>query len=192
MSRQRSLGLAFAFAGALSLSLGAGAAAAQGEYSVLGLSAMPDAYVPEVEVDFGHDFELYVILAGPGAVAPLPWQFSSVDWAVLQSCCGGSPAFMVESHLATDSLVHEGDPILGVRTTAPDCFQSDIILIATLTFTWIYQPTGPFYMGAAAMSAVEICGEDTQFLSGCSVRITPLGVTPAGNRSWGEVKTLFR
>ncbi len=190
MPRLRSLALVFACV--LSLSLYAGFATAQGEYSVLGLSAAPDAYLGEAEVDFDSDFELYVILAGPGAVEPLPWDFSAVDWAVLQSCCGGSPAYMVESDLISASLVHEGDPILGVRTSAPDCLPTDIIHIATLTFTWIYQPTGPFFMGAAAMSSVEICGEDPQFLSGCSVRITPLGITPAESRSWGGVKNLYR
>ena len=187
MHRQRSLALAIA----LSITFFAGLAAAQ-EYSVLGLSASPDGYQPEIEIDYGHDFQLYVIITGPGAVEPLPWDFSAVNWAVLQSCCGGSPAYMVESELHAASLEHEGEPILGVRTTAPDCFQSDVIRVATLTFTWIYEPTGAFYLGAAAMSAVEICGEEPEFLSGCSVRITPLGVTPAEEQSWGQVKSLYR
>lgn len=176
---------------ALSLTVFAGVAAAQ-EYSVLGLSGSPDGYVPEVEIEYGHDFQLYVIITGPGAVEPLPWDFSAVNWAVLQSCCGGSAAYMVEAELETTNMEHEGEPILGVRTTAMDCLQSDVIRVATLTFTWIYQPTGPFYMGAAAMSAVEICGQDTEFLSGSSVRITPLGVTPAEDQSWGQVKALYR
>lgn len=188
----RHLGSTLVFAVALSLVCGASAASAQGEYCVLGLSASPDAYVGEVDLEYGRDFELYVILAGPGATAPIPWDFSSVGWAVLQTCCGGSAAFMVASELSGDTMVHEGDPILGVQTTATDCFRSDIIPIATLSFTWVYEPNGPFYLGAAAMTPVEICGEPQQFLAGSSVRITPLGVTPAEDKSWGEVKSLYR
>jgi len=188
----RRLGPPFMLAVALFLAGAASVAVAQDEYSVLGLSAAPDAYVGEIEVDFGRDFELYVILAGPGAAAPLPWDFSSVTWAVLQSCCGGSAAFLVDTELSAGTMVHEGDPVLGVQTTATDCFRSDVILIATLGFTWTYEPNGPFYLGAAAMTPVEICGEPRQFLAGSSVRITPLGITPAEDRSWGAVKALFR
>jgi len=176
----------------LTLILTAGAVAAQGEYSVLGLSAAPDAYVDEIDIEYGLDFQLYVIIAGPGAVEPLTQDFVSVNWAVLQACCGGSPAFLIDSAMHTDPLVHEGDPIYGVHTSAPTCVDAEIITVATLTFTWLYEPTGPFLLGAASMSAAEFCGGETEFLSGCSVRVAPLGYTPAEDRSWGDVKTLFR
>ncbi len=177
----------------LTLFLTAGAVAAQGEYSVLGLSAAPDAYVDEIDVAYGQDFQLYVIIAGPGAVEPLTRDFVSVNWAVLQACCGGSPATLIESDLHTDQLVHEGDPIYGVHTSAPTCVDAEIITVATLTFTWLYEPvTGPFLLGAASMSAAEFCGGETEFLSGCSVRVAPLGYTPAADHTWGEVKSLFR
>jgi hypothetical protein len=177
---------------ALTLVLTAGAVAAQGEYSVLGLSAAPDAYVDDIDIEYGQDFQLYVIIAGPGAVEPLTLDFVSVNWAVLQACCGGSPAFLIDSNLHTDQLDHEGDPIYGVHTSAPTCIDAEIITVATLTFTWLYEPTGPFLLGAASMSAAEFCGGETEFLSGCSVRIAPLGYTPAEDHTWGEVKSIYR
>ncbi|MBC8422504.1 hypothetical protein H8E07_00115 [bacterium] len=73
-----------------------------------------------------------------------------------------------------------------------DCLQPAVTRVAPLPFTWINRPRGPSYRGGAAMSAVEICGQDTEFLSGSSVRITPLGVTPAEDQSWGQVKALYR
>ncbi len=192
MSRHRHTVLSIVLATVLTLTLSVGPAVAEGEFSVLGLSASPDSYVDEIEVDFDQEFQLYVIIAGPGAVEPLTKDFSSVNWAVLQACCGGSPAFMIESVLHSESLVHEGEPIVGVHTSAPVCIDADIITLATLTFTWLYEPAGSFLLGAAAMSAAEFCGEETEFLSGCSVRIVPLGITPAEDKTWGEVKSLYR
>lgn len=175
------------------LALGsASVALAQGEFNVLGLSGAPDAYVEEVQVVYGENFDLYVIISGPGGLEPLTYDFSSVSWAVLQVCCGGSPAYMYDAQLAGDGLVHEGEPILGVTTTAPECVAADVIYVATLSFTWIYRPLGPFRLGAASMSAAEFCGRDPEFLSGCAVLVTPLGITPAESHSWGAVKALYR
>ncbi len=191
MPRFRTMRLAIALLGLLVLAT-APCALAQGDFSVLGLSASPDAYVDAIEVEYGEDFELYVIITGPGAVEPLAHDFSSVGWAVLQACCGGSPAFMYDSQLSTEGLVHEGEPILGVTTSAPECVSADVIHVATLSFNWLYAPTEPFLLGAASMNAAQFCGEDPQFLSGCAVTVLPQGVTPAESSSWGGVKALYR
>ncbi|MDO9695837.1 MAG: hypothetical protein Q7W56_14045 [Candidatus Latescibacteria bacterium] len=169
----------------------AGSTTAQADYSVLCLSAAPEAYVEELIVPYGQDFDLYVILAGPVVGEPLPWRLDTVDWAVLGSCCGGSPAFLIGSELGGAPLTHDGDPVIGVRTTSAGCVQQDVITLARLSFTWVYEPTGPFFLGAAALAPAFSCDDTAQFLGGRSLRIVPTGITPAVSSSWGEVKALF-
>lgn len=167
-------------------------ATAQLEFSMLGLSAEPDAYVAEKTVAFGEEFDLYVILTGPEGESPLPWILDSVNWAVLQNCCGGSPAYLIDSELLGPDLVHTGEPVVGVTSAAADCVQQDVVALARLTFTWVETPTRNFYLGAAATTAAVTCDEDFQLLSSRSVEITPTGVTPAEESSWGAVKRLYR
>lgn len=167
-------------------------AVAQTGYSVLCLSAAPGAYVAELSVPYGEDFDLYVILAGPEVGVPLSWRLDTVDWAVLGSCCGGSPAFLIGSELGGAPLAHDGDPVIGVRTTSAGCVQQDVITLARLSFTWVYEPTGPFFLGAAALAPAFSCDGPAQILDGRSLRIVPTGITPAAASSWGEVKSLYR
>jgi hypothetical protein len=176
----------------IALALGALPAAAQSGFSIIGLSAAPDSYVARKTVPFGEEFELYVILTGPAGESPLPWILDSVDWAVLQACCGGSPAYMIHAELLTDGLSQTGDPTLGVTSTGVGCVQRDVLVLARLLFTWIYTPTRHFYLGAAAMTAALTCDQDIQFLDSRSVEIIPTGITPAEDASWGAVKSLYR
>lgn len=172
--------------------LAVGTASAQDGYSVLCLSAAPDDYIGEVSVPYGEDFDLYVILAGPEVGEPLPWRLDTVDWAVLGSCCGGSPAFMIGSELGGGPLSHEGDPVIGVRTTSDGCVQQDVITLARLSFTWVYEPAGPFFLGAAALAPAFSCDGPSQILGGRSLRVVPTGITPATPSNWGAVKSLYR
>jgi hypothetical protein len=167
-------------------------AAAQTGFSVLCLSAAPGAYVGEIDVPYGEDFDLYVILAGPEVGTPLSWRLDAVDWAVLGSCCGGSPAFLVGSELAGAPFAHQGDPVLGVHTTSDGCVQQDVITLARLSFTWVYEPTGPFFLGAAALAPATSCDGPAQILDGRTLRVVPSGITPASSSSWGGVKSLYR
>jgi hypothetical protein len=167
-------------------------AVAQTGFSVLCLSAAPDAYVGEIDVPYGEDFDLYVILAGPDVGAPLSWRLDTVDWAVLGSCCGGSPAYLIGSELAGAPLAHQGDPVLGVHTTSDGCVQQDVVTLARLSFVWVYEPTGPFFLGAAALAPAAACDGPAQILDGRTLRVVPSGITPAASSSWGGVKSLYR
>lgn len=167
-------------------------AAAQLEFCMLGLSAAPDAYVDQITVAYGDEFDLYVILAGPEGTTPLPWILESVNWAVLQNCCGGSPAYMIDSELLGSDLIHTGDPVVGVTSEASNCVQKDVVALARLTFTWVTTPVRNFYLGAAPMTVATTCAEDFQPLSSRSVEIIPTGVTPAEVSDWGAVKSLYR
>lgn len=167
-------------------------AVAQTGFSVLCLSAAPEAYVGEIDVPYGEDFDLYVILAGPDAGAPLSWRLDTVDWAVLGSCCGGSPAYLIGSELAGAPLAHQGDPVLGVHTTSDGCVEQDVVTLARLSFTWVYEPTGPFFLGAAALAPAAACDGPSQILDGRTLRVVPTGITPASASSWGGVKSLYR
>lgn len=167
-------------------------ALAQDGFCVLGLSAAPDSYVGETTVEYGSDFDLWVIVAGPDAVAPLSWKLDTLDWAVLQSCCGGSPATLSSSALTTGTMVQEGDPAYGVQVVSTDCVRRDVITLARLTFTWVYQPTGAFYLGAAALGPATTCDAGSELLGGRSVLVVPTGITPAAASTWGGIKSLYR
>jgi hypothetical protein len=163
---------------------------AQSGFSALGLSASPDEYVGEITVPYGEDFSLYVFMTGP-ELSPLPFELDTIDWALLASCCGGSPAFYF-GNVMNEEMDHEGDPAVAVFSKARQCVSGDFIVLAQVTFNWIYEPTGSFHLGAASLSAAMDCEGEPWILTGLPLRVVPTGITPAEETSWGDLKNLFR
>jgi hypothetical protein len=72
-------------------------------------------------------------------------------------------------------LQHIGDTIMGVTSTAPECLPpGNFIVLATLTFDWIYEPADSFTLGAAAMSSAVDCEGADQWLGGAGVQVFPV------------------
>ncbi len=164
--------------------------AAQSSYSALGLSASPTEYIGEITVPFGDDFSLYVFVTGPD-LAVLPFELAAIDWALLGSCCGGSPAYYVQT-LLSETLQHEGNPTIAVHSTADICVSGNFIVLAEVQFNWIYEPTGPFYLGVATLAAAVDCEGDPWIMTGLPLQVIPTGITPTQDESWSSLKTLFR
>ncbi len=80
-------------------------------------------------------------------------------------------------------LQHTGDTIMGVTSTAPECLPpGNFIVLATLTFDWIYEPSQSFTLGAAPMSSAVDCEGVDQWLGGAGVQVfpvDPVGVVPS-------------
>jgi hypothetical protein len=69
---------------------------------------------------------------------------------------------------------HSGDPVSGITSIAPECLPpGDFIVLATLTFDWIYETYDSFLLGAAAMSSAIDCDGVDQWLGGAGVQIYP-------------------
>ncbi len=186
MNRRRMLPAALLLAACLA----AVPAAAQTAYSELALSARPDTLVDHLTVAYGDPFTAYVVLVGPEG-SPLPFGLQRLDWALLESCCGGSPAQMVVTE-GWPGFQDSGDPTQGRVTEALDCATGDVVPIATLTFDWIFTPNRVFYLAAAALTAARTCDGGEEILLGHSLAVTPTGVTPAEPRAWGAVKAAYR
>ena len=165
-------------------------ASAQSGYPALGLSASPESYVSEITVEYGSTFTLYVVLMGPDE-EPLPFDFGTLDWALLGSCCGGSPAYYLETFL-TSAMTHVGDPTLAITSTALTCVTEDFVLLAEVSFNWIYEPVAPFHLGVANLSAAVDCEGEDWILTGASLLVTPTGITPAETDTWSGVKAMYR
>lgn len=165
------------------------AAAPASDLPALGLSASPDSYVGEIEVDYGDPFTLYVFLSGPGGEA-LSFDLESLDWSLLATCCGGSPA-LYGNAVFGEGMEHEGDPSLSVTSTAETCLQDDFVLLATLEFDWIVEPAGPFYLGAVAHT-VRDCEGESRFVTGLPLVVVPNGITPAERETWSGIKRTYR
>jgi len=163
---------------------------AQDGFSALGLSASPDGYVGEITVPYGDDFTLYVFMTGP-ELSALPFELDAVDWALLGSCCGGSPAYYLDT-VFNDQMDHEGEPSVAVFSTAQQCVAGDFIVLAEVNFNWIYEPFGEFHLGAASLSAATDCEGEAWILTGMPLKVIPTGITPAEDTSWSALKTLFR
>ncbi len=165
-------------------------AAAQSGYPALGLSAAPDSYVDEITVEYGSNFTLYVVLMGADEEA-LPFDLNTINWALLGSCCGGSPAYYIDT-IYTSEMTHIGDPTLSISSTATTCVTSDFILLAEVSFNWIYQPNTTFHLGVANLSAAVDCEGEPWILTGAPLLVNPTGIVPTETDTWGALKTMYR
>jgi len=160
-------------------------------YPALCLSASPDEYVGRIEVDFGATFSLYVCLTGNDGEA-LPFALDVVQWALLTTCCGGSPALYVDVDYNPE-LTHEGDPALAVTSRAETCLDDDFVVLARVDFNWLYEPvTGPFNLGAQCLNVAYDCEGSGWITTGLPLEVVPLGVTPAETETWSSVKRMYR
>jgi hypothetical protein len=164
--------------------------AAQSGYPALGLSAAPDSYVDEITVEYGSNFTLYVVLMGSDGEA-LPFDLSTINWALLGSCCGGSPAYYIDTIL-TSEMTHTGDPTLAISSTAETCVTSDFIMLAEVSFNWIYQPNTTFHLGVANLSAAVDCEDEPWILTGAPLLVIPTGLVPNESDTWSGIKAIYR
>ena len=173
------------------LALAAPAAAQTTSFPALCLSASPDEYVGRIEVDFGDTFSLYVCLTGDDG-DPLPFALNSVQWALLTTCCGGSPALYVDVDYNQD-LTHEGDPAFSVVSDAVSCLDQDFVVLARVDFNWLYEPVeGPFNLGAQCLNVAYDCEGGGWITTGLPLEVVPLNVTPAESDTWSAVKRTYR
>ncbi len=172
------------------LILTASAAVAQTDMPRLGLSASPVAFVDSLQVEYGDDFTLWVVMTTPEPDAGA-FDLEYVKWALLNSCCGGSPALYVDAVMG-EGLVHDGDPVFAVESEAETCVTGELTVLAECHFTWIYEPEGPFNLAAAALTAARDCADETWYPSGLEFEVIPDLSTPAEAESWGNLKARFR
>lgn len=172
------------------LLLAAASAPAQTSFPALALSASPDAYVGEIEVPFGETFTLYVCLTGPEG-GPLTFDLDVIEWALLNSCCGGSPAIFIDT-FPSETMTHAGDPTFAVTSDALTCVADDFVVLARVDFNWLYEPTGPFNLGAACLNVAWDCAGESHVVSGLPMHVIPLGITPAETDTWSGVKRTYR
>ncbi len=89
-------------------------------------------------------------------------------------------------------MTHEGEPGFAVSSAAETCLSGEMVLLAEVEFSWLYEPAGPFHLGAAALGPASDCEGESWILTGLPLRIVPTGITPAETATWGAVKTMFR
>jgi len=161
------------------------------EWGRIGLSAAPDSYVANIEVESGEEFTLYVICHGPEEGMPIPFDVGVLNWVVFAPCCGAS--YDITAIEYDDSLQHEGFPFSGVVSTAEDCLEDDFVLLATVTFIMQVPAAGDYLLGAGALGPSNDCEGGSHFLMDQPVIASvDGGFTPGASRSWGAVKSLFR
>lgn len=157
----------------------------------LGVSAAPDHYEPEIQVDGDQEFQLYVLVLAPQDETPLTTSFSSFNWAVLQSCCGYDTELVDESY--EDGFTHTGTALGGVVCDADGCRGGDYVRLATLTFRMITNYPGDYFMMCGPVTYQQACDGSNVVFTDLNVVIhyTVDGQTPVENQSWGAVKALF-
>jgi len=177
--------------GCLLLSLGTAARAQPlDSYARLGLSATPDAYVPELTIQPGETFVLYVIAVGP-QYGPLPFDVAEANWAVYAACCG-LQAEIVDIQYA-DGMTHTGQPLGGVKSELPVCYEGDMITLAAITFRFFRDTPSTYLMVAGASGPLYDCAGEIHLLMDLAVDVTvPGSVAPDSKQSLGSVKAGYR
>jgi hypothetical protein len=181
----------FLIPGCLALLLGTAAQAQPlDSYSRLGLSAAPDAFVSELTIQPGETFVLYVIAVGP-QYGPLPFDVAEANWAVYAACCG-LQAEIVDVQYA-DGMTHTGQPLGGVKSELPVCYEGDVIMLAAVTFRFLRDTPSTYLMAAGASGPLYDCSGEIHLLMDLAVDVTVAGsLTPDGRQSWGSVKAGYR
>ncbi len=162
------------------------------EFSTLGLSAVPDAYVPVLETPVDEPFTLYLIVTGPEGTEPLPFDLYEVDWTVFTACCGATPVLVTE-FVYPESTIPAGDPFETMKSTAVSCLDDQVVLLATLSFDWSEEYAGltEFPVSAGAASPAEDCLGDYHILMGLHVQIIGITQTPNQALTWGGLKATY-
>jgi len=175
----------------LSLMLVASASAQFLTFPRIGLSAAPDHYDPDITVRGEETFELYVLALAADDGVPLPHDFDSFHWAVLEACCGGA-AVILESEFSP-LCEHEGDVLTGVVTTAADCMGGDYVQICKFTMQMATDVEGLYYIIAGPMSVAQTCDGEEVVMTDMVVNIAFHGdQTPVHTQSLTKVKSLFQ
>jgi hypothetical protein len=160
------------------------------EFSRLGLSAAPDAYVASLETEIDQPFTLYVIVTGLAGQEPLPFDLYEVDWTVFTACCGDSPVLITGMDYPEETM-HEGDPYDFVKSTAVDCLEDDVVMLASITFDWSEEFAGmtTFPVSAGASGPAQDCTSDYHVLMGLYVDVIGTPVQTDNEAvTWGGLK----
>jgi hypothetical protein len=158
-------------------------------YSQLGFSAAPDAYVATLLVQPGEPFTLYVIATGPGGGA-LPFDVASAVWGVYAVCCGEDAEILGFS--PTDGMSCSGEPLTGVNAAMSGCRDEDILTLAAVTMRFLSELPLTYIMRAGAFGPVVDCLGENHLLLGLDVEVTVDGdVTPREQTTWGKLKASY-
>jgi hypothetical protein len=181
-----------ALLGALLCLLIALPAAAQVTFPRLGLSAAPDHYDPDIEVEGDETFQLHILVLGDTDGEPLEQDYGLFHWAVLEACCGGAAVIIDEEY--NPACEHDGAPLSGVVTTAEECMGGDVVRLCTLTLQMTVDEPGIYYIIAGPLSLSQTCDQQGVVMTDMLVDIhyTPANSTPTEQSTWSEVKSLFR
>ena len=166
-------------------------ATAQMEYSRLGLSASPDAYVPSIEVSSDEYFTLYVLAKGPDGSNELPFDIASIPWAVFAPCCGAS--YEIVGIELNPLMEHDGIPFSGVVSSSEICIDENYLVLATITFDiWVEFP-GNYLLPAGAIGPAIDCDGNSHFFFDMTVEaVVDGGLTPSNLSTWGEIKAMYQ
>jgi hypothetical protein len=170
----------------------------------LGLSASSTSLVDSLSAAPGEPFVAYMIAMGPGDDQPVPFPVTEISWIKHTGCCG--VLFEVLDVVYNPALEHVGDPLSGVTSTAPECLEQDILLLATITFVIHYPTQGVALMPAGATSpGLDCAGEGFLFfdlLLNVTMEDGVISAVPDDSQTewgaalepatWGQIKSIYR
>ena len=157
----------------------------------VGLSGAPDRYEPWVTVHGDDTFEVHVIVAPAEGNPVLEHEYSSVNWGVLEACCGGAAEIVSENYSA--GCHHEGSAYLGVVSTLDECAGGEVIHLCTLTLRMVEDtPSGNYFVIGGPLGLGYDCAGESVLMTDLTLQVDyDSGVTPVQRSSWSEVKGLF-
>ncbi len=156
----------------------------------IGLSAASDHLVNSIDVSGDEEFQLYVLVLPPEDATLLPASYTRFSWAVLQACCDGAVEIVDEQY---DAICHHtGSALGGVDSTSDTCLGGDYLHLATLTFRFLTDQTGLYYLIAGPLNYAQDCEGQNVVFTDMTVEVHYAGgSTPVAPTSWGSVKALF-
>lgn len=166
-------------------------AGAQTAYPRVGLSASPHEYVDSIEVVPGEEFTLYACVFGSGPGEPVNQPFTSLSWVIHQVCCGAEVG--ISYYDFNPDLDNEGHPLVGVMTSAENCYDQDTTVLATLVCTMNNPTPGGVLWAAGPYDASLDCQGGNALFAGMAVTINvDEDALPTENSRWGTVKAIYR
>jgi len=152
----------------------------------------------------GEPFVAYMIALGPGADQPAPFPVTEIYWIKHTGCCGVD--FEILDVAYNPDLEHAGDPLNGVTTTATECLEQDLVLLATITFVIHYPTQGIALMPAGATGPALDCAGTGFLFFDLLLQVTMQDGVVSGvpeepgtgwrpqaeGATWGRIKAIYR
>lgn len=164
---------------------------AQAQFPRIGISGAPDHYQETLDVVAGEDFTLYVGIYGVDDETPLDQPFSSLSWVLHQVCCGA--VLYIQDVEYSPAFQHEGNPYLGVISSAEVCVDEPFITLATLTLQMVAPADGEYLAACGPYQQAIDCDGGNPIVMGLPMTLSITGVTsPVAKGTWGAVKATYR